>query len=120
MENWKDVLTIKPEFIATEETFSAEADGQIVGFYMLVARAKQMSLEHLWVLPIAMGRGIGRALFSHAIQRAKALGAQAIRIESDPHAEKFYEHMGARRVEVMSTELEGQPRSLPVMIYECS
>ena len=79
-----------------------------------------MLLEHLWVLPEAMGRGIGRALFSHAVQRAKALGVQAIRIESDPYAEKFYERMGARRVGENRSEVDGQVRLLPVMQYECA
>lgn len=117
---WKEVLTIKPEFIASHETFKAHVDGQTLGFYMLVARSKQMSLEHLWVVPGMMGQGIGRALFSHAVQRAKALGVQAIHIESDPNAEKFYQRMCARRIGANVTEFDGQMRSLPVMRYECT
>jgi ribosomal protein S18 acetylase RimI-like enzyme len=81
---------------------------------------RRASLEHLWVLPGAMGQGIGRALFTHAVQRAKALGLEAIEIESDPNAEKFYEQMGARRFSVNITELDGQSRALPLLIYDCT
>jgi GNAT superfamily N-acetyltransferase len=120
IQGWKSVLTIQPEFVATNETYIAYIDGQTVGFYALVNRMDRASLEHLWVLPSAMGQGVGRVLFNHAVQRAKALGVVAIDIESDPNAEKFYEQMGARRVGVNVTELEGQSRALPVLIYDCT
>jgi len=119
IQSWKVVLTIQPEFISSHETYIAYVEKQAVGFYALAKGKNRMSLEHLWVLPKAMGQGVGRALFSHAVQRAKALGAEAIEVESDPNAEKFYEQMGARRVSSKITELEGQPRALPVLIYDC-
>jgi GNAT superfamily N-acetyltransferase len=75
-------------------------------------------LEHLWVLPNAMGGGVSRALFAHALERARVLGFESMEIESDPNAEGFYERMGARRVGVNVTELEGQRRELPVLFYE--
>lgn len=116
---WKEALTIKPEFIANHQTFIVRVDGEIVGFYMLVGTSKPVLLEHLWVLPKAMGRGIGRALFGHAVQRTKALGVEVIQIESDPKAEPFYGHMGARQIGANVSEIDGQPRSLPVLIYDC-
>jgi GNAT superfamily N-acetyltransferase len=119
IQSWKDVLTIQPEFISSHETYIAYVEKQAVGFYALVGGLNRMSLEHLWVIPSAMGQGVGRALFSHAVQRAKALGAEAIEIESDPNAGKFYEQMGARRVSLKITELEGQPRALHLLIYDC-
>jgi GNAT superfamily N-acetyltransferase len=120
IQRWKDVLTIQPEFIARNETYIAFLDGQTVGFYALVNKKERASLEHLWVLPSAMRQGIGRALFSHAVQQVKALDIEAIEIESDPNAEKFYQQMGARRVSLNVTELDGQSRTLPVMIYYCT
>jgi GNAT superfamily N-acetyltransferase len=120
IQGWKDILTIRPESIASHETYTACMDGEAIGFYCLVRQLDRMSLEHLWVLPKAMGNGVGRALFSHAIERAKVLGVGAIEIESDPNAEKFYEKMGARRIDTKIAELEGQARTLPVLIYECS
>ena len=119
IQSWKEVLTIQPEFIARNETYIAYAEVRVVGFYALVSRAGKMSMEHLWVLPNAMGQGVGRALFAHAVQRTKSLGISVIEIESDPNAEGFYERMGARRVGGNVTEMEGEQRILPVLIYDC-
>ena len=118
IQSWKDVLTIQPEFISSHETYIAYVEKQAVGFYALAGGLNRMSLVHLWVLPKTMGQGVGRALFSHAVQRAKELGAEAIEVESDPNAEKFYEQMGARRIGANIIELDGK-RALPVLIYDC-
>lgn len=118
MESWKPVLTIRPEFIAEHETYTAFLDELAVGFYALKPGMNRMHLEHLWVLPTAMRRGVGRALFVHAIGRVKACGFSTLEIESDPHAAGFYEQMGARQVGGAVTELAGQTRELPILVYE--
>jgi ribosomal protein S18 acetylase RimI-like enzyme len=73
MEIWREELTVRPEFIAGNETYSAVIDGQSVGFYALARKNNKLNLLHMWVLPDWMGRGIGRSLFCHALERAKAL-----------------------------------------------
>jgi GNAT superfamily N-acetyltransferase len=117
IESWRDTLTITPQFLATHETFSAVIDDQVVGFYSLGQKDGKADLLHLWVLPDRMGRGIGRALFCHAVERAKALGFRALEIESDPNAESFYQRMGARRVGVKIHTVEQQQRELPTLSY---
>jgi len=119
IQRWKEVLTIQPEFIRCHEIYIACIEEKTVGFYALAGGLNRMALEHLWVLPKDMGQGVGRALFDHAVRRAKALGVEVIEIESDPNAEKFYERMGARRIGANISELEGKPRALPVLIYDC-
>jgi GNAT superfamily N-acetyltransferase len=118
IENWREVLTIQPRFVAAHETYTAWLDGRLVGFYGLVLESGKAQLEHLWVLPEAMGRGIGRALFAHAANRACDLGFTSVEIESDPHAEGFYKRMGARRAGTRVAELEGERRELPILILE--
>jgi len=118
VESWRDLLTITPEFIVGHETHEAMVDARIVGFYALGSKKSRLDLLHLWVLPDWMGRGVGRSLFQHALDRAKALGFQELEIESDPNAEGFYKRMGARRVGANLKQLDGQPRELPILIYE--
>jgi GNAT superfamily N-acetyltransferase len=118
IDGWRELLTIRPEIIASQEIYTAIVDGRAIGFYGLHCHSGKVQLEHLWVLPAAMNRGVGRALFTHALERARALGFQSLEIESDPNAAGFYERMGARRVGVNVTELEGQRRELPLLIYE--
>ena len=115
---WTESLTIAPEFVRDNEVYVATDGERIVGFYALVGEAPQVELEHLWVLPEIMGTGVGRALFDHAMKTAAAAGVADVRIEADPHAEGFYEHMGARRVGEEVYELDGQSRVLPLLVAE--
>ena len=118
MERWRDLLTIRPEFIASHETYAAMVDGRIVGFYALARKESRLDLLHLWVRPDWMGRGVGRSLFHHALERAKALGFPELEIESDPNAAGFYERLGARRIGASTKEMDGQKRELPILVYE--
>ena len=118
IQNWRDLLTMRPEFIAANVTYCAIKDGCAVGFYLLTNESDGLHLDHLWITPHAMGRGIGRALFEHAIGQARELGHRTLKIEADPNAEGFYTRMGARRVGVTVTIVEDQRRELPVLQYD--
>ena len=61
MECWRDMLTFRPEFTARHETYCAMLENRTVGFYALGRKDERLDLLHMWVLPEAMGRGIGRA-----------------------------------------------------------
>ena len=115
---WTESLSIAPEFVRDNEVYAATDRERIVGFYALVGEAPQVDLEHLWVLPETMSTGVGRALFDHAMKTAAAAGAAAVKIEADPHAEGFYERMGAHRIGEEIYELDGQRRVLPLLIAE--
>jgi GNAT superfamily N-acetyltransferase len=118
IESWRDILTMRPDFIAGNVAYSAIEAGRAVGFYLLTTEADGLHLDHLWIAPHAMGRGIGRALFEHAVGQARGLGHRILKIEADPNAEGFYARMGARRVGEAVTEIEGQRRELPLLLYE--
>ncbi len=118
IESWSDTLTIRAEFIAANVAYCAMEDGRAVGFYLLTSESDGLHLDHLWVAPRAMGRGMGRALFEHARDQTRSLGHRTLRIEADPNAEGFYARMGARRVGVTVTSIEDQPRELPLMRYD--
>jgi GNAT superfamily N-acetyltransferase len=118
IEAWRAALTIRPAFIASRETYAAIIEGRTVGFYALGRKEGRLDLLQMWVLPEAMGRGVGRALFIHGIGRMKELGIRELRIVSDPNAEGFYLRMGARRVGVRVRKVDGQHRELPVLTYE--
>jgi len=120
IESWKETLTISPELIGSNIAFRAMENAQLVGFYLLTTEIDGLHLDHLWVTPPAMGCGIGRALFQHAIEQTRALGQQTLRIEADPNAEGFYKRMGAHRVGMKMTLIEGQRRELPLLQYNLS
>jgi len=72
----------------------AAADG--VG--VLVAAGDDAELDHLWVDPPAIGRGVGRRLFLTFAVEARRRGAARIVLNSDPYAEGFYRRLGAVRI----------------------
>jgi GNAT superfamily N-acetyltransferase len=113
IESWRELLTIAPAYIAEHNVFVAVAGGEIVGFYALTDEGTYWSLDHLWVRPRHIGRGVGRRLFAHAVERAHALRPAPLRIESDPHAERFYLRMGARRIGSVPADMDGVKRVLP-------
>ena len=78
--------------------------GHLLAAYALSPTRPATDLTDFWVAPTHHCRGLGRLMFHHAIATATDLGATTILIESDPHAEAFYLHLGARRIaEVPST-----------------
>lgn len=85
----------------------AEERGTIVGFYTLAStRGGEAELEHPFVEPAALARGIDSRLFRHACETATAIGARTLVIQSDPNAAGFYHALGAT--------LEGEiPSSIP-------
>src|SRR3954464_10675181 len=117
IESWQPLLTVIPEFIESNETWMALDSGKPVGFYALAPKRGKLELIHMWVLPEFMGQGVGRALFSHAVGRARKLNFSEIEIESDPNAESFYLRMGAQRVGARVSEIEEVKRELPVLIF---
>ena len=114
---WRDILTIRPEFITTNVAYIAVENAGPVGFYVLTSEADGPHLDHLWILPVAMGRGIGRALFEHAAAQAHKSGFDSLKIEADPNAAAFYERMGAVRVGTRVSEVEGERRELPLLEF---
>jgi GNAT superfamily N-acetyltransferase len=118
IELWHNQLTVTKQFILQNEVFAAVDDDEtLLGFYALSDGGERMVLEHLWVQPRSLQGGVGRRLFEHAVALAAERGAQRIEIESDPNAEGFYQKMGAETVGEVTYEMEGLPRSLPLMVY---
>ena len=118
IQSWRDVLTISPELIAANVAYAAMENDRTLGVYLLTTENDGLDLGHLWILPEAMGRGIGRALFEHAVEQARGLGFSKIEIEADPNVEGFYLHMGAERIGTNFSEVDGTRRELPLLVYQ--
>jgi RimJ/RimL family protein N-acetyltransferase/predicted N-acetyltransferase YhbS len=117
LDAWRDALTITADSLAASPTWVAEGDGRIAGFYQLKMHGDSWALEHLWVDPAWMRRGIGRALFAHARDVAVERGAVAIGIDADPNAEPFYLACGAARIGAIAAPIDGMPdRARPQLV----
>lgn len=106
-------LTIAPETIAARPFFVLEQDGRVAGFYGLSGEPPVLLLDYLFVEPDHIGSGLGRRLWEHAVATARAYGAEALELESEPNAEAFYRARGAQRVGGAVSPATG--RTLPYM-----
>src|SRR3954468_1671874 len=71
----------EPESLSARLVYVAEAEGEAVGWAALIPRGEIGWLEDLWVEPQWIGRGIGRLLFEHVVDRARDLGARRLEWE---------------------------------------
>ena len=114
LAEWRDQLAVSPAEIDANLTCVAECDGEVVGFYLLCAAQGPWSLEHFWVAPAHMGKGVGRCMLASAARLAAQAGARSLIIAADPFAEGFYLTCGAVRMGALPAPIASQPaRQLP-------
>lgn len=114
---WTEDLTFTPAFIRQHTVCVACSGDQVVGVYALEADKETLHLAHLWVDPSYMKQGIGRALMEHALASARQADFSTLEIWSDPHAEAFYQRMGATRVGSIPAGMDTAPdRVLPKLV----
>ena len=118
IEKWRPELEIAAAEIEKTETYRALIGTESVGFYRLTPKSRMLELEHIWVLPSQMGKGVGRRLFEHAVQRTRALGFRFFEIQADPNASGFYDRMGCVRTGTVVNEIDGCRHELPLFRYE--
>ncbi|GHI99681.1 GNAT family N-acetyltransferase [Streptomyces olivaceus] len=90
----REELTLDDAELAGRRTAVAERDGGVVGFTTLEGEPPQGVLGMMFVDPDAIGEGVGRLLFAHAVEAAGTLGFTRFTIDADPNAEPFYAAMG--------------------------
>jgi ribosomal protein S18 acetylase RimI-like enzyme len=93
-------LTMTATRMAEEEIVVADgADGGLAGFASFVRKPDgTVEVMNCFVEPALIGTGIGHALMTELIARARAAGVAVAMVDSDPQAEGFYRRHGFRRV----------------------
>ncbi|WP_160147824.1 GNAT family N-acetyltransferase [Tabrizicola flagellatus] len=109
-------LVLPEDWLRAERVFVAELSGSLAGVAAILPPDGDgtAELEHLFVDPPAMGRGVGAALLSSCLWLATTEGACKVRALADPQARPFYEGQGFRWVvDAPSDAIPG--RMLPLM-----
>ena len=107
-------LTVSAADVASGRVLVAERQGLLFGMAKVEPDGE---LGMMFVDPLCLNRGVGRALFDAAVALARRLGAQRMAILADPNAAPFYERMGARLVsQAPSDAIPG--RTLPLYEYD--
>jgi GNAT superfamily N-acetyltransferase len=118
-EIWKNELTVTADYIAENEVFVYGADREIIGYYAVrllpedlmvsgVTLVKGFWLEHLFINPGHIGKGIGTRLFQHLRRRCEKVGIRELGVLSDPNARGFYEKMGFRYLGEHPSTIKGR------------
>ncbi len=90
-------LTVTPQDLAEDAIMLAEDKRGVAGLVQLSKQGEDAVLEKLFVEPDRLGEGTGKLLYVWACRVARENGARNLRIDSDPDAAAFYEHLGAMR-----------------------
>lgn len=109
LEAWREALSPSVASIADNPTLVAMVDEAQAAFCQVRLGADAATLEHLWVHPQYVGKGLGRALLAHAMRHLATLGIERLDIDADPHAEGFYRRCGAIKWGVIPAPIAGQP-----------
>ena len=118
MDLWREDLTISPDYIERHDAFVAEIDGDIVGVCVLEQHGDRGRLEHVWIHPMHQRQHIGSSLVRTALETAKKAHIKAVDVISDPFAEPFYLHLGARRIGDQPAPMPGaDDRTLPLLEF---
>lgn len=95
MEACRCELSIGPHELRSTSIAVAEDHGKIVGVAQIKVVGRDADLLKLFVEPTTLRDGVGRVLFTWAIDKAASMGADSLAIEADPDAAPFYRRMGA-------------------------
>jgi len=114
MARCRAALAVDPKTMAERNFHLAQDEaGVVLGFYGFEPEKQGIGLSHLFVAPGAIGQGIGRLLWDHAVALARRLGESQLIVVSDPHAAGFYARMGATPAGSLPSEID-PARPLPM------
>ena len=122
-EIWKDELTITHEHIEKNDVFVWEEEIEILGYYSIAELAYDVELagiiiengywlEHMFLLPVYLGRGIGTSLFDHLRKRCEKREIAELKILADPHSIGFYKKMGCKYQREYPSSISGRTTPL--------
>lgn len=116
MARFKVLYKITKEFINDNLTYVMHDEDKIIGFYSIMQKGKEASLEYFFIEPEFIGKGYGRQLWKHMCNRCLKLDIKKIEIVTSPEAKEFYIKMGAIEVGIVESIVK-KGRIIPKLIY---
>lgn len=110
---WDSNLTISKVYIENNTVFTLTNDNKIIGYYSYITKEKNAILDNLFILPEYIGKGFGKYLMSHFLNRMKNEKFEKVTLDSEPHAENFYLKIGFKKIGEFETSIKN--RFMPIM-----
>ena len=89
------LIHINQEWLVRNIGFTIKNDSKILGFIGLQEKSGEHWLEHLWIDPQSINRGLGREAIEFVVGLLKIQKIPRIFIFPEPLAESFYLKVGA-------------------------
>ncbi|MDN3643334.1 GNAT family N-acetyltransferase [Lutimonas halocynthiae] len=115
IRRWKDDLRISELDLIDLEIRVVTIDDQIKGFCAIREADSYYEVEHLWLRPDTIGKGLGKALLLASLESAVNKDLPIL-VEADPNAEVFYKKQGFVTYDKKESFPKG--RYLPLMKME--
>jgi len=109
---WKDDLLITTKYFKKVDIYKLLIKSKIAGFCAISENAENYEVDHLWVLPVFIGKGWGKGLLNTSLQKS-VVKEKSINVVADPNAEGFYASQGFKTYDKIESLPKG--RYLPVM-----
>lgn len=116
MDKFKSIYNVSEEFIKNNPTVLIEEDNSVIGFYGLICKNNETSLEYFFIEPKYIGKGYGKLLWNYLVSDCKNLGIENFDIVTSPQAKEFYVKMGAIPCGEVESLLK-RGRIIPQLIY---
>lgn len=118
MKLWKEELTISKSYVSENKVFIIN-DGQMyVGFIALVFKKDYIEIDHFWLVPEFIGKGMGTEIFRFIKKVGIENGYKFLQLTSEPHANGFYSKMGGKIIHSKESKIKN--RFLCVFEFELS
>ncbi len=113
LDLWEDDLTITPQHLEKDKIYKLVQSEEILGFCVISDQEGVLEIEHLWIRPEQIGKGLGKFLLQKVLDQVITQSHVTLSVVADPNATGFYEKFGLKTVEYIPSQPEG--RKLPVM-----
>jgi GNAT superfamily N-acetyltransferase len=88
------LMSLSAADIERDEAWVLDDGERMVGFLRISLAGREAEIEELHLEPEWIGRGLGRRLFEHGVERARARDARRLIWSTDRYALGFYLAMG--------------------------
>lgn len=123
---WKEELTVTSSYITDNEVYLFDDGVRPIGYYSLVELPEPIEvsgielvaglwLDHMFVYPEEIGKGLGTRLFDHCITITQQKNHSVLRILAEPNAVDFYLKMGCKHLYDHPSTIPG--RTTPYLEY---
>lgn len=118
MDAFMQKFSINENYLANQNVHIIFKDKDIIGFFSFIFHDNDsLELDHFFLHPNYIGKGLGKRLWKECCIVASGLGAKEFILWSDPQAEGFYAKMGCKKIGVKKSPF--MPNRYPsIMRYE--